>query len=329
MYFLRLYSVSRFILRFFKSQNGYNGHFIDAYLQPFEQKFGRSIAPSALQKIKKYYCLGIPATCASYAAIYGRSLSPAEQELATLTGIITPLIDDFTDNKTLSTQALDALTSAPQQYIAHTLEEEIVKTILCHLLQKVPSPAGFLQALKNTIQAQHWSQRQMLPGVSRQELLAITLEKGAWSHIFFHYIINEVPTQATTDAMHLMGGMLQTSNDIFDIYKDYQEGIATYASTCPNYATFETYYLQHCRQFCSMARALPYPKKGLEFFITFMASVMGRGLVALQMLKQLQKNSGEGPLPLAAIARKSLICDMKKPANMVKTAWFTYKIVKR
>lgn len=327
MYVLRLVKVTGFILRFFKAQKRYNTQFIDEFLQPFTAKYGTGLSPAALQKIKKYYCMGVPITCASYASIYGRKLTDTEREYATLTGIITPLIDDFTDEKTLSNADLASLTNEPDGYVAKTLEEEVVKSILSTLVEKVKSPEGFLHSLKKTIQSQHWSAKQMDPTTSREELLAISLEKGAWSHIFFHYLNNEVPTADTIDALHLMGGLLQMSNDIFDVYKDYQEGIYTFANTCLDYKELEKYYVKKCRRFCEETRLLPYRKNDLEFFILFMASIMGRGIVALRMLQQLQQSIGGGALPIGKLERKQLICDMEKPINMIKTAWFTYGIV--
>jgi hypothetical protein len=327
MYLLRLITVSNFVFKFFKIQQQYNSQFIDAYLQPFYKAYGRTIKESALQKIKKYYCLGIPVTCTSYKKIYGKNLSEKERELATLTGIITPLIDDFTDEKTLSDEKIESLTSSPGTYEAATVEEAIVKTILCTLIKSVPSPEGFLFALNKTIKAQHLSVKQMEPGVTGDELLHITLEKGAWSHIFFHYIIDEIPTEETIAAMDTMGGMLQMSNDIFDVYKDYQEGIRTIPNTCEDYVAFEKYYMSECKKFCSMARALPYPKKDIEFFITFIAFVMARGIVALKMLQRLQLKMGGGVLPINQLKRKQLICDMEKPLNALKTARYTLKII--
>ncbi len=329
MYLFRLITVSRFVFRFFKKQKPYNDQFIAAYLQPLYEEYQATLAPRAMEKIKKYYCLGIPVTCASYAKIYGRKLSDKEREYATLTGIITPIIDDFTDERTLSDEKIESLTSNPAEYEPATLEEAVVKNILCYLLEKVPSPEGFLYALNRTIKAQHLSVKQMDPSVTTDELLHITLEKGAWSHIFFHWLINEIPTQQTVDAMDTMGGMLQMSNDIFDVYKDFKEGFKTIPNTCADYKAFEKYYVQECRKFCRMARALPYKKKDLEFFITFIAFVMARGIVAIQMLKKLQAEMGGGVLPLAQLERKQLICDMEKPLNVFRTAWYTYTVVKR
>ena len=328
MHLLRLITVSRFVFKFFKVQQQYNNAFIDDFLRPFHEQYGQTIKDSALLKIKKYYCLGIPVTCASYKKIYGKSLSDKERELATLTGIITPLIDDFTDEKTLSDEKIEALTSLPETYRCTTVEEEIVKAILCKLLDQVPNREGFLYALNRTIKAQHLSVKQMNANVTREELLHITLEKGAWSHIFFHYIINEIPTEQTIAAMDTMGGMLQMSNDIFDVYKDYKDRIKTIPNTCDDYADFEKYYGAECRKFCEMARALPYKKNDLEFFITFIAFVMARGVVALHMLKRLQNKMGGGALPFEKLERKQLICDMEKPANALKTAWYTLGIVR-
>jgi hypothetical protein len=328
MYLLQLIKVTQFILRFFSTQKQFNEQFIDAYLQPFYNQYGRSLSTGALQKIKKYYCMGVPITCASYARIYGRSLSENERELATLTGIITPLIDDFTDEHTLDNNAIDNLTGSPATYIPHTLEEAVVKNILCELINRVASPEGFLEALHKTIQAQHWSAKQMNTDTPTQELLAISLEKGAWSHIFFHYLNNEIPTKESISALHLMGGLLQLSNDFFDVYKDYKEGIATYANTCTDYKKLEKDYLSQCREFCKVTRALPYTKNDVAFFMLFMASIMGRGLVALRMLRKLQTKLGGGALPMEKLDRKQLICDMEKPANMLRTVWMTYKITR-
>lgn len=328
MHLLRLITVSKFVFNFFKVQQQYNKQFIDSYLLSFHQAYGKKIGDAALQKIKKYYCLGIPVTCASYKKIYGKKLSEKERELATLTGIITPLIDDFTDEKTLSNENIETLTSSPETYDPKSVEEAIVKSILCKLHEKVPSRDSFLYALNRTIKAQHLSVKQMDKSVTQEELLHITLEKGAWSHIFFHYIIDEIPTPETIAAMDTMGGMLQMSNDIFDVYKDYKDGISTIPNTCNNYYVFEKYYTEECLKFCVMARALPYNKKDLEFFVTFIAFVMARGIVALHMLKHLQNKIGGGVLPFDQLERKQLICDMEKPVNALKTAWYTLRIIR-
>lgn len=329
MFLTNLCRTGFFVVRFFAAQKQYNKAFIGLFFQPFYEKWGRSLSAATLKKITQYYCLGIPITCASYKKIYGGSLSTNERSLATLAAIITPLIDDFTDEKTLSHAQIESLTAQPHNYTARTLEEDIVKHILCELLAAVPSPQGFQYALQRTMAAQRLSENQMatLP-LTEKELWHITIEKGAWSNIFFHYVLTEIPTPECIAVLHQMGGMLQMCNDIFDVHKDFTDGIQTPPNTCANYGAFEAQYLRGCRQFCHLAQQLPYPKHHLAIFITFMASVMARGMVALQMLKKLQRAQGGGPLSFPALQRHQLICDMEKPANLLRTIKYTWEIVR-
>jgi hypothetical protein len=193
-------------------------------------------------------------------------------------------------------------------------------------LENVKSADDFLHTLKKAIQAQHWSKRQMNPDVSRNELQSIALEKGGWAQILFHYIIDELPTQQTMDTLYLLGGLIQMCNDIFDVYKDFKEGIATFANTSDNYKTLEKYYTNECREFVKAARALPYKKDDKEFFIIIFVHLLAKGIVALRMLDKLQKQLGEGVLPFAQLERKQLICDMEKPLNFIKMIWFAHKV---
>jgi hypothetical protein len=100
-------------------------------------------------------------------------------------------------------------------------------------------------------------------------------------------------------------------NDIFDVYKDYKEGIATFANTCDDYCSLEEYYIVKCRKFVKLVRELPYKKNDLNFFISFHTLIIARGIVALQMLSKLQIGLGGGILPIGKLDRKKLICDIK------------------
>ncbi|MCX6287221.1 MAG: hypothetical protein NTY96_08905 [Bacteroidetes bacterium] len=328
MYILRLIKAVLFIRRFFKTQRGFNVWFVDAFIEPFSRQYNTRLDPAVLHKIKKYYCLGVPVICAGFAKIYGRELSQAERENATLGGIITPLIDDFTDKKQLSPEQLNKLLSFSAQAELATLEEEIVNGILVKLHERVSSKEGTVNAFKRTLQAQQGSARQTERGLPPSEILKITMDKGARSLILYHYLIAEVPTQQTVDMIYQMGGVLQMAQDIFDVYKDFHEGVNTLANTCGDYREFEEFYLRECRKFCVMARALPYRRADIEFFIVFAANSMARGIVALRRLQRLQWSRGGRVLPFGKIERKELICDMEKPLNFLRMNWHGYSIVR-
>jgi hypothetical protein len=131
MSLLNLIKVARFIFNFLKIQNRFNDKFIDSYLQPFNKKYNRELKESTLLKIRKYYCLGIPLAVATYTKLFGRKPSKNEREFAILMGIFVPLVDDFTDDNTLNSEAIDQLISSPADYEPKTPEEAVVKYINC------------------------------------------------------------------------------------------------------------------------------------------------------------------------------------------------------
>ena len=329
MYIVSLARAVVFVRRFFKTQEEFNSRFIDEFIEPFCRKYNTRPAPAVLHKIKKYYCIGVPVVCAGFARIYGRELTPEERENATLGGIITPLIDDFTDRNQLSPGQLNTLLSFSSRAEPPTLEEAIVNGILVKLYERVSSREGTVDAFRRTLQAQQESARQTLKGLPQSDLLKITMDKGAWSLILYHYLITEVPTPQTIDMIYQMGGVLQIAQDIFDVYKDFHEGVTTLANSCGDYKEFERFYLDECRKFCLLARALPYRRADLEFFIVFAANSMARGIVALRNLQKLQRKTGGGVLPFSEIDRRKLICDMEKPVNFLKMNWYGYAIMNK
>jgi hypothetical protein len=328
MYFFRVIRVICFFLRFILKQRKFNDPFIASFIAPFYELYNTELSPSALKKIRAYYCFGVPLVCEVYTRVYGRRMLEEERENAVLGGIATPLIDDFTDNKQISQEQLNDLLSFSERTDPGTLEEAIVNKILCRLHGSVSSPEGFVFAFNQVIKAQVESEKQLGNDLSGEELLKITWNKGAWSHILFHYLIREVPSQQAMDVMYQMGGVLQVTQDIFDIHKDVREGISTLATNYSDFREFEKFYRAECIKFCTMARQLPYNKSDLEFFIILFANIMARGIVALKMLSKLQEATGGGILPYEKLERKQLICDMDKPASFLKMIWFAYELVR-
>lgn len=323
---LNLIKVARFVIQFTRVQRQFNDKFIDSYLKTFYEQYGKELKQSTLLKIKKGYCLASPLLSASYTKIYGRGLSEIEREKATLMGIFVPLVDDFTDDNLLDRESIDRLLFSPSDYNPKTLEEDIVMHINHFLLENASSAEGYLNTLRKVIDAQHWSKKQMERDVPRDELRQITLEKGGWSLVFWHYIIDEIPSANVEKILYLMGGIEQMCNDIFDVQKDFEEGIETFANTCDNYKEFKIKYTLECKEFVKLARTLPYRRKNLNFFITFNVFIMARGLVALQMLQKLQMKLGGGVLPIGQIDRKKMICDMEKPLNIFRMIKFAYML---
>ncbi|TAD85067.1 MAG: hypothetical protein EAY75_11990 [Bacteroidetes bacterium] len=327
-FIFRLLSTARFIFTFIAQQKKLNAQFLPTYLAGFSHLPPGYIAADLRKKIELYYCLGIPLTCAVYNQLYHPQLTPTERQNAVLAAIATPLIDDFTDQKIMNTEQISQLILNPQNFTATTMPQAIVKDVLLHLTAHTTQPQQALQALNFALEAQLASQKQADANTPPSALLQLSLQKGAWSHVVFHHLITTAPSPQLTILLQHMGGLLQLSNDFFDVYKDHQEGIFTIANTCTNYTELINYYQQECKQFCLQARRLPYPKPQLERFVLFMSLIMARGIVALRQFQKLQHAQGGGLLQYAQLSRQQLIVDMEKPINIWRTATACYQITK-
>lgn len=327
MFLFRIIKVIVFIFRFQKTQNKFTKFSIDKFLLPFEQQYQSKINVDTLRRIREYYSKAVPLTCAAYASIYGRNLTPQERENASLAGIITPLIDDFTDKYRLTIQQVEHLVAFSGGHPAH-VEEAIVKSILNHLIKNVTSPEGTLKEFNRTLAAQHESEKQLSSDLPENEILRITFEKGGASLLLFHYLIEEIPGRQMIDVINQMGGTLQLGNDIFDVYADLHEGVKTIPTSCQDLTRLENLYLAECIKFYQMATCLNHKKKDLELFITFFTMLLARGMVALTQLSRLQRKLGGGPLSKHRVERKLLISDMEKPANLLRAIFYTWRIMK-
>lgn len=326
MFFLNLVRLAPLGLQFLRSHSQRNLSTLDAFLEPFHLKYRRKLEPSVRVKIQDYALLIIPLFCTINKKLYGATLSNREKEAALLTGICTPLIDNFADNRTLDSEAINRLTLSPWDYEPKTMEEDIVKELGSRLLQNLKRPADFIQALKQVIEAQALSQEQLDSNLESDNLLRISLHKGGVSQILSHHLIDEEPTQETIAMLYRLGGIMQLNDDLFDVYVDHHENISTYANRCADYSAFANYYLNECKRFVAETRALPLKNRNKESFITLFSFTLALGMVALRQLRNLQTKKGVGVLPVSDLDRRLLITDMENPINILRLARFAYRI---
>jgi hypothetical protein len=129
-----------------------------------------------------------------------------------------------------------------------------------------------------------------------------------------HYL--ELPVaKYTDDVWYHLGAVIQLSNDVFDLYKDLQEGIYTYANRATSYQAIQEVYEQEVTALRKSIVAMPVPYfKKLRFSI-LLSLIPALGLVALDNLQRLQAGSVQLPA-WRNLSRKALIVDMEKPKNL-------------
>ena len=126
--------------------------------------------------------------------------------------------------------------------------------------------------------------------------------------------------------LYNLGGLMQLSNDIFDVYKDHQSGVSTLATTTTKIRELRFHYSALLQTGKEAAFKSGYPKKKVRKFMGIISiGIFSRCYVCLDQLEKNEKKSGNVFDP-KLYQRKDLICDMDTAANKWKSLKYHLKI---
>lgn len=275
-----------------------------------------SIEESDIKKINNYYGLAAPAIVGeAFCVLQGRPISKEERMASTCQGAMTGLFDDFFDKHPTPETRLNDLVHHPDSITANNASEKLFLHFYKEALRHVPDPEEMKAQLVKVQQAQQASKRQEDADVSKEEIESITLQKGGESLIFYRMAFNDRVCGSELDMLMQLGGLIQLSNDIFDLYKDRQQGIQTLVTLTRDIRSLRTYYLEWIDRFCKMVLQSGYHRnRALQFIERFSITVFSRSLVCLDQFEKLQRQSGNVFDP-QLYTRSQLICDMDKGVN--------------
>ena len=115
-----------------------------------------------------------------------------------------------------------------------------------------------------------------------------------------------------------LGAIGQFENDIFDTYKDAQEGIQTFSTVLKSVAEIRKRYENQILIIFQLIENSSYPKAQKIRFMHFTALVVCSALVCLDQFNKLSRRT-KGEFTVNDYSRKELICDMQNPLNILKT----------
>lgn len=329
---MNLFQFTRIVVRLARRigyQKNYNNLHLYPLLNKVQREFGEQLDDVQLKKMTHYYCLLVPPVlCENFTRITGREMTEEERYKAMLMGINTPLFDDFFDSKEMTGDEIKQITHHPEAYPAQNISEYTFS--LCHneLLNTVKHPGYYREMTDRILEAQYDSQSQFDPHISEEQLTRITFEKGMYSLLIYHSILDDQPSEAIKKLTWQLSGLMQLTNDIFDIYKDLVSGITTLPNRSTDFSIFRKYFIKECIQLNKLAHALPYKRKRIIHFIVAMQLVISRGLVALDQLEKL-KDHYSLPLKIAQVPREELICDMELWSNRLSWMRYAYQMSKK
>lgn len=270
-----------------------------------------------VQKIKQYYGVGVPLVIGNMmSALHGRPLTVQEKRAFTALGAISGLYDDFFDRHQLSLNAIRDLTLHYEPLKSDLTNVRVYKLFLREIVQHVPNVESFHQSFLNVYEAQVQSlkQRESLPPAV---LLDFSFQKGGYSLCFYREALH-VPLLEGEYAFWFQTGALgQLCNDIFDMNKDQQEGIHTFANQCVSVKDLQKEFTTQVEQWGQALQVLPFPDRQKSICADYFSlGVLSRTRVCLQKLRSLEE--GRGSYQPANWSRKDLVIDMERVPNILR-----------
>jgi hypothetical protein len=311
---------------YFNRQKKYIKKNIEPFLNKAMVVNDGSIDNDDIKKITGYYGLAVPAILGeTFCVLRHKKMTPTERLVSTYQGAMTGLGDDFFDKQRLSETELKNFIEDPDLSIGKTELEKIALHFYSFTLSNNARPLHMKEQLLNVFKAQVLSKKQTKPGLSIDEIKDITFQKGGQSLLFYRAAFDHPLKKGEDNVLYGLGGLMQLSNDIFDVYKDLQNGIHTLVTTTSNINVIRQIYDVKLKTSIQATLQLEYNKKDIRKFLQILSLGFSRCYVCLDQLESNEKKSDNIFRP-DLYNRKDLVCDMDTTSNKLKSIKYHIQI---
>jgi hypothetical protein len=270
-------------------------------------------------KMTDYYGYAVPAILGeSYCLLRGKKLSSDERLALTCLGGLTGLFDDFFDKKILPESYIRDLVENPEMQNGNDSNERLFLKLYRKALDHSANADTLKKTFLKVFEAQVLSKKQISPDIKRKEIEEITFFKGGISLLFYRSIFMDNMSEEEEMLFYKLGSVMQLENDIFDVYKDYNDAVKTLVTTEKHIDTLRKEYGSLSSEIIDLAGKTDFPEKNIRKFLRIVMLVICRGFVCLDRLKKNEKTTDD-EFSVESYNRKDLICDMEKPVNFFKT----------
>ena len=292
-----------------------------------EQTHHGKFSPSAIQKACRFQAVQQILINDAFANLIGRDTNDFERTSNKLYFILTGLYDDIIDQKILTTEELDNLFADPLKNTSTLFEVKTLIDVHLQLIKRTKNPDLYKNTLAKIHQAQKDSLQQFNSQIEQSKILDITLRKGGYSLLMCSHYIDLPPSKEMDQCWYQLGGIIQLTNDLYDIYKDVKEGIYTYPNTSTIYQDVKDRFDQLTNTWKTTINTLPFSRSQKNKLLIQLSLIPAFGNIALDNLSKLQNNHGNLP-KFNEVDRKDLIIDMEKTKNRFNLIRHAYTIAK-
>ncbi len=317
--------VNRF-LRNIRYQQHFLRKHLGAILDAAEKSSDGSLDAADFKKIHTYYGLAVPAILGEeIAMLLGRPMSERERLALSYQGAMTGLFDDFFDKHEMSEDRLLQFVDNSDSMKGDNSSERLFLLLFRKALELSHHPAKTIHYLRRVYLAQVESLHQNRPGLSRDDIKRITIEKGGVSVLFYRSVFEKEMIENEELAFYKMGGLMQFGNDIFDVYKDSVQDIHTLMTTTKEVDQVRREFRAMQSEAFGTFFSTGYGWTNIRRFLDMVElSLCARCYVCLDQWETLQVRNG-GSFDPKKHSRAELICDLDNSGNKWRSIRYFWK----
>lgn len=294
------------------------------YLQTLEEQLGGRLREDARRNILNSYSIYIPMIVQAFSNFRGREVSDGERERMLLYFICSTTFDDFTDRAELSEKELYNIAYTPESFMAQRIEERIF--LHAHLLLNgfVKQKAAYVDATRGLFQAQIDSAMQADSAITDADLHRVTIGKGSYAVLLCSFYLDEEVSPVERQCWFQLGGIIQLTNDLFDIWKDLQAGFQTLPVRMRDAYAFHEFFMGMVNSLEAEINDLTTSAERKQQFMLDMMAICSFGEFAIHRLQVVQQDQAQLP-DFRELSRKTFIVDMEKPSSVWHCMRFTWQ----
>lgn len=272
----------------------------------------------------RHYFFGVTYLSAIFCALRHQQLRASERSVLTRLSALAAFFDDLVE-----AQAGGTTRSGSVDTFGRRADERgIARHLLREVYEAVPSShhATFQTYLNRVFEAEIQAQQGENNSPEQDQLFYMTAEKGGCSVLLFRSLLRPLPGAEETAALQAFGCLIQLSDDIFDLWFDHRDGIATVATHLAVAGRvgelselFEGQYRQTRQAFLSINLPAQQVQRALKM-VQVLVAITHTGL---SHYRQLEKQHGVVPIH----DRQMMVVDMEKWSNRIRAARFLWKPV--
>jgi hypothetical protein len=261
------------------------------------------------KRITKYWQLGLNLICENLYHLTGKQLNAEERHRIILLSVFGPLFDDLFDDKLLDHEQIESLVENPEAYVASNDTDRLVIKLYLEILKGTPQRQLFIDQLKAVFFWQKESLKQLNANITEEELYRITYNKSYYAVLLFCAVLDYYPGPEILEMLYPVAGLMQLTNDAFDVYKDVHAGVYTLPNLYRNFGQLQQHFMAEIASINYKIWQMPYPAKDKQVYAITIHSLHAMGWMALEQLKEITMGISS-IAGLRSLSRKALICDM-------------------